>query len=229
MQTLLQDLRYGARMLMKKPGFTLIAVMTLSLGIGANTAIFSVVHAALLRPLPYEEPDRLVMIWERNLSRGLEQSQASPVTYCDWREQKHLFDKIAGWWYPQVNLTDTGGEPQRVRTIDVTDGFFDVLGARPIMGRGFQPGEDRPGGERLAVIGHELWRSRYNSDPNILGKAIALDGRSYSVIGVRHASRRRIPSRIKIGARWSCRCVTNSSAISGSRCWSCPARSDWCC
>src|SRR5262245_1107295 len=184
MQTLWQDLRFGARMLIKKPGFTLIAVITLSLGIGANTAIFSVVHAALLRPLPYEEPDRLVMIWERNLSRGLEQSQASPVTYCDWREQKRLFDKIACWWYPQVNLTDTGGEPQRVRTIDVTDGFFDVLGARPSIGRGFQPGEDRPGGERLAVIGHELWRSRYNADPNILGKAITLDGRSYSVIGV---------------------------------------------
>jgi putative ABC transport system permease protein len=171
-------------MLMKKPGFTLIAVVTLSLGIGANTAIFSVVHAALLRPLPYERPDELVMIWERNLSRGLDQSQASPVTYCDWREQKHLFDKIAGWWYPQVNLTDTGGEPQRVRTIDVTDGFFDTLGARPIIGRGFQSGEDRPGGERLAVIGNELWRSRYSSDPNILGKAITLDGRSYSVIGV---------------------------------------------
>jgi len=184
MQTLLQDLRYGARMLLKNPGFTLIAVLTLSLGIGANTAIFSVVHAALLRPLPYEKPDQLVMIWERNLSRGLEQSQASPVTYCDWREQKRLFDKIAGWWYPQVNLTDTGSEPQRVRTVDVTDAFFDVLGVRPIIGRGFQPGEDRPGGERLAVIGHELWRDRYNSDPNILGKAITLDGRSHSVIGV---------------------------------------------
>ncbi len=184
MQTLWQDLRYGARMLWKKPGFTLIAVLTLSLGIGANTAIFSVVHAALLRPLPYERPDQLVMIWERNLSRGLEQSQVSPVTYCDWREQKHLFDKIAGWWYPQVNLTDTGSEPQRVRTVDVTDAFFDVLGVRPIIGRGFQPGEDRPGGEQLAVIGHELWRSRYNSDPNILGKAVTLDGRSYSVIGV---------------------------------------------
>jgi putative ABC transport system permease protein len=184
MQTLWQDLRYGARMLMKKPGFTLIAVITLALGIGANTAIFSVVHAALLRPLPYERPDELVMIWERNLSRGLEQSQVSPVTYCDWREQKHLFDQIAGWWYPQVNLTDTGGEPQRVRTVDVTDGFFDTLGARPVLGRGFQSGEDRPGGELLAVIGHELWRSRYNSDPNILGKAVTLDGRSYSVIGV---------------------------------------------
>jgi putative ABC transport system permease protein len=184
MQALWQDLRYGGRMLMKNPGFTLIAVITLSLGIGANTAIFSVVHAALLRPLPYEDPDRLVMIWERNLSRGLGQSQASPVTYCDWREQKHLFDKIAGWWYPQVNLTDMGGEPQRVRTVDVTDGFFDVLGARPVIGRVFQPGEDRPGGGLLAVIGHELWRSRYNSDPNILGKTIALDGRSFSVIGV---------------------------------------------
>src|SRR5215475_12108784 len=183
MQGLLQDLRYGARMLMKKPGFTLSAVVTLSLGIGANTAIFSVVHAALLRPLPYENPEQLVMIWERNLSRGLEQSQASPVTYCDWREQKHLFDKIAGWWYPQVNLTDTGSEPQRVRTVDVTDGFFDVLGVRPVLGRGFQPGEDRPGGERLAVIGHVLWRTRYTPAPKILGKPTTLDGRSYRVIG----------------------------------------------
>jgi putative ABC transport system permease protein len=179
-----QDLRYGARMLIKKPGFTFVAVLTLSLGIGANTAIFSVVHAALLRPLPYEKPEQLVMIWESNLSRGLDRSQVSPVTYCDWREQKHLFDKIAGWWYPQVNLTDTGSEPQRVRTVDVTDAFFDVLGVRPVIGRGFQPGEDRPGGERLAVIGHELWRNRYNSDPNILGKSVTLDGRSYSIIGV---------------------------------------------
>src|SRR5262245_29782298 len=89
-----QDLRYGARMLIKKPGFTFVAVLTLALGIGANTAIFSVVHAALLRPLPYERPEQLVMIWETNLSRGLERSQVSPVTYCDWREQKHLFDKI---------------------------------------------------------------------------------------------------------------------------------------
>jgi putative ABC transport system permease protein len=184
LETLFQDLSYGARTLLKQPGFTLIAVLTLSLGIGANTAIFSVVHAALLKPLPYEKPEQLVMIWERNLPRGLEQSQVSPVTYCDWREQKHLFDKIAGWWYPQVNLTDTGSEPQRVRTVDVTDAFFDVLGARLIIGRGFQPGEDRPGGERLAVIGHELWQGRYNSDPNILDKAITLDGRSHSVIGV---------------------------------------------
>src|SRR5262249_25766853 len=104
-QGLLQDLRYGSRMLMNRPGFTMIHVITRSLRIGANAAILRLEHAALLRPLPYEEPDRLVMIWERNLSRGLEQSQASPVTYCDWREQKHPFDKIAGWWYPQVNLT----------------------------------------------------------------------------------------------------------------------------
>lgn len=184
METLLKDIRYGFRMLLKKPGFTVVAVITLALGIGANTAIFSVVHAALLRPLPYEKPDQLVMLWESNQPRGLEQSQVSPVTYCDWREQKQLFEKIAGWWYPQVNLTDTGTEPQRVRTVDVTDGFFDVLGTRPLMGRGFQPGEDRPGGDSIAVIGHALWQSRYNADPNIVGKAITLDGRSFSVIGV---------------------------------------------
>src|SRR5262245_43972473 len=184
MQSLWQDLRFGVRILLKKPGFTLIAVLTLALGIGANTAIFSIVHATLIRPLPYERPDELVMVWERNRQRGLEQSQVSPVTYSDWREQKHIFDKIAGWWYPQVNLTEAKSEPLRVRTVDVTDAFFDVLGAHPVMGRGFQPGEDRPGGERLAVIGHQLWQNRYNSDPNIIGKAITLDGRSYSVIGV---------------------------------------------
>src|SRR5262245_27188938 len=184
MQTLWQDLRYGVRMLLKKPGFSLIAVIMLALGIGANTAIFSVVHAALLRPLPYENPEQLVMIWERNLSRGLEQSQASPVTYCDWREQKHLFDKIAGWWYPQVNLTDTGSEPQRIRTVDVTDGFFDMLGVSPAVRRGIHPGEECPGGERLDVIRNESCSSRYNSDPNILDKAITLEGRSYSAIGV---------------------------------------------
>ncbi|MGE0129985.1 MAG: ABC transporter permease [Blastocatellales bacterium] len=184
MQTLWQDVRYGIRLLIKKPAFTIIAVMTLALGIGANTAIFSVVHAALLRPLPYEKPDQLMMIWERNQSRNLDRSQASPVTYCDWREQKQVFDKIAGWWYPQVNLTDTGSEPERVRTVDVTDGFFDVLGAKPMIGRGFQSGEDRPGGERLAVIGHALWQRRFNSDPNVYGKTITLDGRSFTVVGV---------------------------------------------
>jgi putative ABC transport system permease protein len=184
MQTFWQDLTYGARLMIKKPWFTIIAVMTLALGIGANTAIFSIVHAALLRPLPYEKPERLVMIWERNLTRGLEHSQASPVTYTDWREQKQIFDQIAGWWYPQVNLTDTGSDPQRVRTIDVTDAFFDVLGTRPTLGRGFKAGEDRPGGERLAVIGHELWQRRYHADPKIVGQSINLDGRSYSVIGV---------------------------------------------
>src|SRR5581483_10353479 len=184
MQRLWQDLRFGARMLVKHPGFTAVAVTALALGIGANTAIFSIVHAALLRPLPYAQPEQLVMLWERNLTRGLDQSQVSPVTYCDWREQRQLFDKIAGWWYPQVNLTDTGSEPERVRTVDVTDAFFDVLGVQPMLGRGFQPGEDRTGGGRLAVIGHELWQRRYNADPQIVGRAITLDGRSYSVIGV---------------------------------------------
>lgn len=184
MDSFWQDLRFGARTLVKNPGFTVVAVLTLALGIGANTAIFSVVNAVLFRPLPFAKPDQLVMIWENSLPRKLEQSQVSPVTFSDWREQKQLFEKIAGWWYPQVNLTDVGSEPERVRTIDVTDGFFDVMGVPPMIGRTFTPGEDRQGSARLAVLGNGLWQRRFGSDSNIVGKAITLDGRSYSVIGV---------------------------------------------
>ncbi len=184
METLLQDFRYGFRTLVKNSGFTAVAVLALALGIGANTAIFSVVNRVLLRPLPYENPDQLVMIWERNLSGDQKQSQDSPVTFTDWKEQHQIFEKIAGWWYPQINLTDQTGEPERVRTIDTTDDFFSVLGVQPLLGRTFLPGEDRPGGESLAVLSYDLWQRRFGADPNITGKSVTLDGRSHQVIGV---------------------------------------------
>jgi putative ABC transport system permease protein len=184
MDNLIQDIRYAARVLAKSPGFTIIAIITLALGVGANTAIFSVVNTVLLRPLPYNEPDRLVTVWESSKPRNLEHSQASPVTFTEWREQTHLFESIAGWWYPQINLTGGDGEPERVRTIDTTYAFFDVLRAQPLLGRTFLAGEDRPGGERIAVIGYGLWQRRFGSDPNVIGQAVTLDGGRYTIIGV---------------------------------------------
>jgi putative ABC transport system permease protein len=184
METLLKDLRFGLRSLLKNPGFTAVAALALALGIGANTAVFSVVNAVLLRPLPFDKPDQLVMIWETNRARNLERSQVSPVITNDWLQQKHIFDDVTAWWYPSVNLTDSSNEPARVRTIDVTDNFFAVMGVHPFMGRGFLPGEDKAGAERIAILSHKLWQSRFGSDPNIIGKSVALDGRSYSIVGM---------------------------------------------
>ena len=184
MDNLLKDLRYGARTLFKNPGFTVVAVLALALGIGANTAVFSIVNAVLLRPLRFEQPERLVTIWETNLSQGLGHSQVSPVTFTDWRQQNQIFEDVAVWWYPQVNLTDTGTEPMRVRTVEATDNFFSVLGVQPMLGRLFMQGEDRRGADPVAVLSYNLWKNRFNSDPDVIGKPVALDGRVHTVVGV---------------------------------------------
>ena len=184
MEILIQDLRYGVRSLLKNPGFTVVAALALALGIGANTTVFSVVNAVLLRPLPFKNPDQLVMIWETNQSRGLDRSPVSPVIFNDWRQQQQIFEDVTAWWYPQLNLTDSNNEPTRVRTIDVTDNFFSVMGVQPILGRGFLAGEDKRGADLVAVMSNKFWRTRFNSDPNIIGKSFALDGRTYSCIGV---------------------------------------------
>ena len=178
------DLRYALRMLARSPGFTAVAVFALALGIGANTAIFSVVDAVLLRPLPYDEPDRLVMIWETNHTSAVTRSQASPVTYTEWRDNSGLFEQIAGWWYPQLNLTDDQGDPERARAIDVTDRFFDVLGVDAHVGRTFLPGEDQQQAESVVVIGYGLWQRRFGSDPDAVGKAVRLDGVPHTIVGV---------------------------------------------
>src|SRR5262245_54554866 len=172
-ETLIQDLRYGARMLLKNPGFTLIAVLTLALGIGANTAIFSVVNGVLLRPLPYYEPERLVMVWA---DRPIMQAQTGlpdfPVTvadFVDWRNQNQVFEQMAameGW---RMNLTD-GGEPESVVGLRASASLFLLLGARLAVGRAYLPEEDRAGADRVAVISHGLWRQRYGADPKIVGR-----------------------------------------------------------
>ncbi|MDP6580759.1 MAG: ABC transporter permease, partial [Vicinamibacterales bacterium] len=181
---MLPDLRYAVRMLLRNPGFAVVAVLALAIGIGANTAIFSVVDAVLLRPLPYDDPDRLVMIWETNFGSDIEKTQVSPVTFTEWVAQEQLFDEIAGWWYPQINLTDDRGDPERARTIDVTDRFFDVLGVDPVIGRRFAEGEDRQGAERVVIIGHGLWQRRFGGEPTALGATVRLDEQPHTVIGV---------------------------------------------
>jgi putative ABC transport system permease protein len=184
MDTFLRDLRYAVRMLAKRPGFTAVAVLALALGIGANTAIFSVVNAVLLRPLGYLEPDRLLMVWENHTARqGPETEWTSPPTFADWRDQNNVFDSVAALqgWGPTV----TGGaEPERLVGAAVSHDMFKVLGVEPALGRGFRLEEDRAGGERVVILGHGVWKRRFGGEPSILDRAITLNGEPYTVIGV---------------------------------------------
>jgi predicted permease len=187
MGTLWQDLRYSFRTLWKSKSFTLIAVLTLALGIGANTAIFSVVDAALLRPLPYREPDRLVHLWEATAQQQFKEREASYPDYLDWKEQNQVFEGVAGYSRRTFSLTGRDA-PDLIRGAAVTDNFFQVLGVEPTVGRNFQAGEDKPGAEPLVLLTHSLWTQRFNSDPKIVGQSLMLNGASHRVIGVLPAS-----------------------------------------
>ena len=186
MQPLWQDLRYGARMLLKRPGFTLIAVITLALGIGANTAIFSVVNGVLLRPLPFKEPDRLVMIRETWLPKFPEFS-VSPGNFLDWKRQNTVFERLVAFRGASFNLIGAG-DPEQVRAMRVTDGFFAMLGGQPQIGRDFLPEEDQPGRANVVLLSHGFWQRRFGGDPKILNRAITLSSQSYTVIGVMPAT-----------------------------------------
>src|SRR5262245_47101363 len=153
MQTFWHDLRYGARMLFKRPGFTLIAVITLALGIGANTAIFSVVNGVLLRPLPYREPDRLVRVYSEFPTMSLRKFWISPPEYVDIQKEAKSWESIGAWSSGGVNIASTGA-PIRVTSAGVTRSLIDTLGVQPALGRNFTPGEDTAGGKRVAVISH---------------------------------------------------------------------------
>jgi putative ABC transport system permease protein len=181
MQTLWQDLRYGARMLMKQPGFTLIAVLTLALGIGANTAIFSVVNAVLLRPLPYEQADRLIYLAENGENFG-EMSVAYP-NYLDWRAQQTSFENLGAYRRTTFNLTGHG-EPVQVRGADAAPDVWTALKVQPLLGRFFTAADDTPEAAPVAVISHNLWQGRLGGAANIVGQTIALDERGFTVIGV---------------------------------------------
>jgi putative ABC transport system permease protein len=163
MQTLWQDLRYGARMLMKNPGFMLIAVLTLALGIGANTAIFSVVRAALLSPLPYDESGRLVMVWQSFPQRGLDLVPMSLPNFVDLRDQAQVFEEMGVFRSDPVSLTGSG-EPERIVGMRVSAALLPISRVAPLMGRAFLPEEDRPGGNRVVILSHGLWQRRFGAD-----------------------------------------------------------------
>jgi putative ABC transport system permease protein len=184
MRTFWQDLRHGARMLLKKPGFTLIAVITLGLGIGANTAIFSVVNAVLLQPLPYGEPDRLVWMWG-NIRNGGNRASVSPPDFLDYRAQNRVFEQFGASFTiaSPVNLTG-GGEPERLNARVATANYFDALGVRPLHGRVFKKEEEQFGQHRVAVLSHGLWVRRFGEDPAIVGRTITVSDENCTVIGV---------------------------------------------
>lgn len=178
-----QDLRIGLRMLRRNPGFALLAVLTLALGIGANTAIFSIVHAALLRPLPYPRPDRLVMLRQAHPQRGLTYWRLSQANFTAYGERVHGFERLAAFTWSGYNMRH-GGESVRIQAANVSADFFDVLGTPPLAGRTFRPGEDAAGRRQLGVLSYGLWQRRFGGDPGVVGESIALDNVPTEIIGV---------------------------------------------
>ncbi|MBO0727237.1 MAG: ABC transporter permease, partial [Blastocatellia bacterium] len=178
---MIQDLRFGARMLRKNPGFTFVAVLTLALGIGANSAIFSVVNAVLLRDLPYREPDRLVMLSYIRSREGA--SFARPAEFLDWRGQAKTFEQIAAYRYDNADLTGSG-EPERLESAIISANLFATLGVAPTLGRAFTPEEDADGGPLAVILSDRLWRRRFGGDPQLIGRAITLGGQSRTVVGI---------------------------------------------
>lgn len=186
MQNLLQDLRYGLRTIRKSPGFAAAAIVVLALGIGANTAIFSVVNAVLLQPLPFPHAEQLVQIWHTPPQKsfpGMKEFAVSAANYLDWQAQNHVFQNVSLYTYGAYNLSGNG-EPQFIPARKVTADFFKVLGAEPLLGRTFSDEDDRPGHERVAVLSEAFWRSQFAADRSIVGRTIQLDNAAYTVIGV---------------------------------------------
>ncbi len=186
MANLTQDIRYACRTLRKSPGFTAVAVLVLALGIGANTAIFSVVNAVLLRPLPFEQPDQLMQIWHvppQASFPGIPLFTVSPANFLDWRSQNHSFEGMSAYGFGRYTLTGTG-HPEAIRTVAVTRGFFSILRAQPLLGRVLLDDEDSPGREHSVVLSYGLWRSAFGGNRDIVGKNIQLNGQAFTVVGV---------------------------------------------
>jgi predicted permease len=187
LETLWQDVRFALRMLRKSPGFTAIAIITLALGIGANTAIFSVVYAVLLKPLPYVHPNQLVSVFEAAPKKGIPVDAFSYPNFVECRDHNRVFSQMAG--YNAHDLTLTGaGEPTTVHTIVVTPEIFSLLGARPLVGRGFYPEDGKRGAAPVVILSENLWRSRFGANRNLIGHSISLDMRSFTVVGIMPAS-----------------------------------------
>src|SRR5262245_16232447 len=187
MERIFRDVLFGLRILTRAPGFSALAITALALGIGANSAIFSVVNFVLLRPLPYEEPEKLVWIWDSNSQKGIERELISAADFTDWRNQNKSFLDMAaiGTGLPTVN---TGDDPEQVLAGFVTTNYFSLLGAMPMMGRTFSQDEDQPGKDHVLVSSYGFWKSRLGSDPNAIGRGITLGAVPYYIVGVMPAS-----------------------------------------
>ena len=184
MTTLWQDLRYGARMLFKNPGVTLVAIIALTLGIGANTAIFSVVHSVLLRSLPYQNGEELAIVWEhRRSGKGNPQNVINLGNFFDWKDQNSVFSDMAAFFDFNANLTGDG-EPEEISSQIATPNLFSLLGVKPIYGRTFAPDEGKLGQPKIMVIGYDLWQRRFGGDPSIVGRKITLDNEPHEIVGV---------------------------------------------
>jgi predicted permease len=195
METVLQDLRYGIRMLAKSPGFALASVITLALGIGATTAMFSVVDAVLVKRLPYKNPDEMVAVWEK--TPASQRNSVSSAEFIDWKSQNQVFQNIAALDSAMFNLSDKD-QPEQVLGILAAGDLFQVLGVNPSLGRGFVPEEESAGKEKVVVLSHGLWQRRFGSDRNILGASIRLNNEKYTVIGVMPSSFRFLSNRVDL-------------------------------
>ena len=193
MELIRQDIRYGVRMLLKNPAFTVIAVLTLALGIGANTAIFSVLNFVLLRPLEYAQPEQIVMVWERNLKKGFSESPTSFANFIDFRDSVKSVELAA---FTDANFNVTGGDqPQRVAGLRVSANLFSVLGTNPLPGgRWFAAGEDKPGSGHVAILSYALWQRSFAGNPGVVNQPIQLNGQSYTVVGIMPANFKFPPS-----------------------------------
>jgi putative ABC transport system permease protein len=181
-----KDLRFAVRMLRQSPGFTLMAVVALALGIGANTAIFSVVNSVMLSRLPFENPDRLAMIWEQSPRTG-KTNVVNPLNFIDWRDRNQSFERLAALIAFPFSLSGDG-EPEQLDAMIVSAGFFEILGVKPIAGRWFTPQEDTPGNDNVAILSEGLWRRRYGADPGMIGRQIRVNNRAMTVVGIMPAA-----------------------------------------
>jgi len=182
LEDLVQDIRFGARMLKKNPGFTVVAVLTLALGIGANTAIFSVVNSVLLRPLPFEHPERLVDLRETEVAPG--DYPLSGADYLDWQAQNHTLGAVSLFSWRHIMSASGSGEPEPAAVVNTQANFFDVIGVRPMLGRGFARGEDVAGKNHVAILSYGFWQRRFGGNPQAMGKAVELNDEAYTVVGV---------------------------------------------
>lgn len=183
METLYRDVKYGCRMLARKPGFTAVAVIALALGIGANSALFSVVNGVLLRPLALHHAERIACLFEENREHGQNRGSASAPNFADWREQSHMFEHMAAYRVGSGNLSGFG-DPERAQYVSVSEDFFKTLQVSPLAGRSFEPRDYTPGGERLALLSYGFWQRRFGAVQNIVGRSFKVDGLNVSVVGV---------------------------------------------